>query len=51
MAFEHWNRFLQDYLKQREDKQPPPQKMAAVRKRNSKSDAKHLLNTEERYND
>lgn len=26
MAFERWNRFLQDYLEQREDKQPPPQK-------------------------
>lgn len=25
MAFEHWNKFLQDYLKQKENKQPPPQ--------------------------
>lgn len=25
MAFEHWNKFLQNYLKQKENKQPPPQ--------------------------
>lgn len=42
MAFEHWNRFLQDYLKQREDKQPPPQENNGSSKEVSEIEQKQI---------